>query len=104
MGSLGTTESTNWLTPCGEAFYGSATNGLHQAWLTGPVGSDLELTLMKYITPKGMVSGTWIAVAGSGSPGSCEAVTYSGGPGTYYWRVWSKSGGGNYDLSYITPP
>lgn len=103
VGTLGTSDSTSWLSACGAAYYSSPTNGLHQAWLTGPAGSEFDLTLMKYVTPKGMIGGMWIGVAGSDNPGSCETVTYSGTPATYYWRVRSKSGGGNYDLSYIVP-
>jgi hypothetical protein len=64
--------------------------------MPAPVGSNLELTLLKYVQLKGFPSGTFVAVAVSGTPQSRETVNYIGRPVWYYWRVSSRSGGGNY--------
>lgn len=57
---------------------------------------------MKWVTPMG---GRWLAVAGANGPSSCETVSYTGGPGTYRWRVTAKSlpGSVNYQLTFKAP-
>jgi subtilisin family serine protease len=94
---------TPWGEPCGGLLI-QAPSGTHQAWLTGPVGSDFELSLMKEVHPPGMAS-FMIAVAVGDTAGSaCESASYSGTPALYYWRVKSKNGSsGNFTVTYTTP-
>ncbi|MDT7808155.1 MAG: aqualysin 1 [Acidobacteriota bacterium] len=83
--------------------YSTTTTGLHKGRLTGPMTSDFDLTLMKYVKmPNSMVS-TWIGVAGSNGATSCEVVNYTGGPGLYRWRIMSKQGNGDYYLDFEHP-
>jgi hypothetical protein len=67
---------------------------------------NLNLTLQKYVKPPGVISGSWVAVADSSGPFSCEMVSYTGGPGTYRWRVSVASGSsgmGDYSLDFTHP-
>jgi subtilisin family serine protease len=103
VGSLVQNGGTYYQPPCGPPYYRTTTSGLHQAWLTGPADADFDIKLMKEVKPPGAISSVLLAVAGSTGPTSCEVVSYSGGPGTYMWRVTSKNKGGNYTLSYSSP-
>lgn len=65
--------------------------------LTGPAGTDFDLSLFKY-------SGSaWVKVASSEGPGSSESISYNGAAGYYYALVKSYSGSGAYSLAYNFP-
>jgi hypothetical protein len=93
---------TTWSDPCGNALI-SAPAGAHSATLTGPVGSDFELSLMKQVQPQGLAY--FIAVATTDTAGSaCELGAFTGPTGLYYWRVKSKNGtSGNFTVTYNFP-
>ena len=65
-------------------------SGEHKGWLRGPAGSSFYLYLFK------QNGSYWKAVA-SGN-GSNITVSYTGGAGTYKWRVYTFSTGGTYDF------
>lgn len=103
VGSIPAGGSTYYQPPCGPPYYTTTTISTHKAWLVGPPDADFDLTLMKEIKYPWGGTAMIIAVAGGTGPTSCEAVTYTGGPGTYMWRVRSKDKGGNYKLTYLSP-
>ncbi|MDA0138516.1 S8 family peptidase [Solirubrobacter deserti] len=78
-------------------YYQSTVAGTHRACLTGPAGTDFDVSLLKW-------NGSgWTQVAVSDSPQSVEEIRYSGTPGYYYWRVSSYSGSGAFTLTWQRP-
>ena len=78
--------------------YTVATSGTHRGCLTGPSTADFDLALYKRTS-----SGSWSRVAVSQSATSTESIAYSGTAGTYRWRVYSRSGGGNFVFGMTRP-
>lgn len=72
-------------------YYQSAA-GTHQAWLSGPSGSDYDLELYRWS------GSSWVRVAQSASADSEEQISYNGTSGYYYWRILSYSGSGSYNF------
>ena len=93
---------TPWVEPCGSLLI-QAPAGAHSATLTGPVGADFELSLIKEVRSNGIYFFT--AVATSDAAGSaCESLAFTGQPALYYWRVKSKNGtSGNFTVTYNFP-
>jgi hypothetical protein len=73
-------------------------SGTHRGCLTGPAASDFDLALYKRTS-----SGSWSRVAVSQGTTSTENIAYSGTAGTYYWRVYSYSGGGSFVFGMTRP-
>lgn len=65
--------------------------------LTGPTGTDFDLSLFK------SQNGAWVKVATSAGPASTESISYAGTAGYYYIEVKSYSGSGSYTLKYTFP-
>ena len=86
----------------GSAYVPSATGfssggGTFKGYLRGGAGTDFDLYLDK------KTLGVWQAVASSATTSSSEDVVYSGGSGTYRWRIKAYSGSGTYDFYYKNP-
>jgi Zn-dependent metalloprotease len=76
--------------------YVSSVSGSHVGKLTG-TGTDFDLYLQK-------LSGTtWTQVAASEGSTATENITYAGTAGTYRFRIYAYSGGGNYTLCISHP-
>lgn len=84
--------------PSASPGYVQAGNGSFSLNLTGPTGSDFDLSLFKWN------GSAWAKVATSTSSGPNEAITYNGTAGYYYAEVKAYSGSGNYSLRYTFPP
>ncbi|MFJ9752770.1 hypothetical protein [Streptomyces chartreusis] len=81
-----------------EAAYRSWRSGTHVGCLDGPVGTDFDLYLEKYI------SGEWETVARSETASSHEEINYiNGTPGWYRWKVIAYSGSGRYRMGMTHP-
>ncbi|MFV2071754.1 MAG: M4 family metallopeptidase [Thermoanaerobaculales bacterium] len=97
------TEYTGTLTGTGDVDYQPngtyyyAGSGVHEGWLEGPAGTDFDLYLYRW------TGFSWSRVASSTSSTSSEHIAYSGSSGYYYWRVYSYSGSGSYQLWLATP-
>jgi hypothetical protein len=77
--------------------YVQAGSGAVSVQLTGPGGTDFDLSLFKY-------SGSaWVKVAESIGNTSVEAINYPGAAGYYYIQVKSYSGSGNFTVKYSFP-
>ena len=77
--------------PFGSTYY-SAVPMTHSAWLRGPAGANFNLVLRYF-------DGTqWVAVAKSRGTASSEEIHHYGPPGTYQWKIRSKTGAGDYEL------
>jgi hypothetical protein len=102
VGWIGPNAVAPWGEPCGNMFI-QAPAGAHSATLTGPVGADFELSLMKEVRPNGI--SMFIPVATSDVVGSaCESGAFTGPASLYYWRVKSKNGtSGNFTVTYNFP-
>jgi len=74
-------------------------SGKLTACLTGPDGSDFDLSLEQ------QVSGTsaWTTVARSSGPTSDELISYNARPGTYRFRIHAYDGSGNSTLDWTAP-
>jgi len=79
-------------------YYYSANSGSHTANLEGPTAADFELYLWKWNRLSG-----WQTVASSTLSASSESISYNGSSGYYAWRIYSLSGGGNYDFCMTRP-
>ena len=99
-GTLGQTGEGDSL-PGSSGSYETVVSGVHRGCLTGPSGANFDLALKKL-----SATGAWTTVAQSTTTTSTESVTYSGTPGTYRWRVTSRSGSGDYavTLAWPSPP
>ncbi|MCU1229546.1 MAG: Zinc metalloproteinase precursor/aureolysin [Acidobacteria bacterium] len=76
--------------------YVSSVSGSHVGKLTG-TGTDFDLYLEK-------LSGTtWSQVAASEGSTATENITYAGTAGTFRFRIYAYSGGGNYTLCISHP-
>ncbi len=76
--------------------------GVFEAWLEGPGSADFDLALEKYSSSL-FFGDSWSQVASSESTSSSEQISYTGGAGTYRWKVLSYSGAGDYSVYYLTP-
>ena len=72
--------------------YYQAAGGTHQAWLSGPSGTDFDLELYRWS------GSSWVQVDESASADSEEQISYTGTSGYYYWRILSYSGSGSYEF------
>ena len=82
----------------GGTFYTTTVTGTHTGWLQGPAGTDFTLTLGQWDGTK------YVQVATADVVGSStETTSFTGPPGQYVWRIFSKSGGGSYDF-YMKRP
>jgi len=79
-------------------YYYSASSGGHTANLEGPASADFELYLWKWNRFSG-----WQTVSSSTGSASTESINYAGTSGYYAWRIYSLSGGGNYDFCMTRP-
>jgi aqualysin 1 len=95
-GTLAAGETAPWPALDGSG-YVTTTTGLHQAWLRGPAGAELDLVLERWNGRR------WLTVASAGTPGATEDLSYSGKAGTYRWVVVNVSGEGEYAL-YLKLP
>ena len=91
----GTGTGATAIQPNGSSYYAPA--GAHQAWLSGPAGSDFDLELYRFN------GSSWTKVAQGIGPTSSEQVSYTGQAGWYFWYVVSYSGSGRYDLWLRVP-
>ena len=73
-------------------------SGTHRGCLTGPAAADFDLALYKR-----NFWGSWQQVAVSQGATSTENIAYNGTAGTYYWRVYSYSGSGNFVFGMTRP-
>ncbi|MDM5181696.1 M64 family metallopeptidase [Massilia sp. DJPM01] len=78
--------------------YIQAGNGTYNVQLTGPAGTDFDLSLYKSL------STGWSKVAVSRGNTSSESINYVGTAGYYYIEVKSYSGSGSYTVKYSVPP
>jgi hypothetical protein len=78
--------------------YVATTSGQHLGCLRGPIGADFNLALKKL-----GANGAWVTVAQSAGLTANEDVSYSGTPGSYRWRVTSRSGMGTYTFGLTRP-
>jgi trypsin len=81
----------------GTGWYTATRDGIHEAALTGPAGSDYDLYLLKWI------DSAWWIVGASETESSDEEVRVDGTPGDYAWWVVSYSGDGDYELCVSVP-
>jgi subtilisin family serine protease len=81
----------------GGTYYTTTTAGLHQGTLQGPVNTDFDLYLYRWN------GSSWQEVAYSVGLTSSELILYQGTPGSYYWRIESWYGSGNYQFWLIKP-
>jgi len=79
------------------SYYTSTVSGTHAGCLTGPAGTDFDLTLLRWN------GRSWVAVASGTGPSSTETVTYAGTSGYYRWQVRSYSGSGSFTLATRRP-
>ncbi|GAA4240449.1 hypothetical protein GCM10022254_65110 [Actinomadura meridiana] len=77
--------------------YTTTATGAHTACLDGPDGVDFDVYLQK------LNGGTWQTVAQSISPTPDETINYTGGPGTYRYRVHAYTGTGEYHFGFSRP-
>ena len=82
--------------PDGSYYY--ATAGTHTGCLTGPAGSNFDLSLHMYI------KGAWTPVATSESAAADEGVFHRGAAGYYTWKVSAAKGSsGNFAMGFNHP-
>jgi vibriolysin len=98
--AAGCTNETGTLSGTGATWYSaqytSSASGTHVGKLTG-TGTDFDLYLQK-------LSGTtWTQVAASEGATATENISYAGTAGTYRYRVYAYSGGGNLTLCTSHP-
>ena len=74
-----------------------AAGGSFKLNLTGPSAADFDLYLYKWN------GSSFVVVAKSEGANSTEAISYTGGAGYYYIKVYAYSGSGNFTLSYSLP-
>jgi len=79
------------------SYYTSTVAGTHVGCLTGPAGADFDLYLYRWN------GHNWVIVARSEGTTSTETITYSGAAGSYFWRVVSYRGAGDYGLATSRP-
>nr|WP_269327034.1 S8 family peptidase [Kineosporia mesophila] len=77
--------------------YTSEASGLHRGCLTGPKGTNFNLTLSKWN------GRSWVSVAVGSRSASTESVSYTGAPGKYRWTVGRVKGKGTYTLRISHP-
>lgn len=75
----------------------SAGSGTHSGRLSGPAGTNFNLTLQR------RYFWSWVTVSSSTTSGSDESIDYSGISDTYRWVVSSASGSGAFTLCTRTP-
>jgi serine protease len=78
-------------------YYYTGTSGTHSGELTGPGGTDFDLSLYKWLNSR------WTQVSSSTSSSSNEEINYASSNGYFYWNVYSYSGSGDYTLCLQTP-
>lgn len=98
----GYTERTGSVTSGGVAYVPgssgySAGSGTHSGRLSGPSGTNFNLTLQR------RYFWSWITASSSTTSGSDESIDYSGIADTYRWVVSSASGSGAFTLCTRTP-
>ncbi len=71
--------------------------GLHQGWLLGEMGADVNL----YLLQKWL--GVWQIVAGATSPTTIATIRFEGQAGEYVWAAQLHSGSGAYDFWFMQP-
>jgi len=74
--------------------------GQFKGYLRGPAGSDFDLYLERFSS--GLLGG-WSIVARAETTSNNEDIVYSGGAGTYRWRIKAYSGSGAYDFYFRNP-
>ena len=77
--------------PFGQTYF-SGVQATHHAWLRGPEGTNFNLVLRYFDGAR------WSAVARARGVTSSEEIHYQGPPGTYQWKIRSKTGAGDYEL------
>ncbi|GLY26845.1 S8 family peptidase [Kineosporia sp. NBRC 101731] len=77
--------------------YTSRTSGLHRGCLTGPKGTNFDLTLSKWN------GRSWVPVASGNRSDSTESVSYTGTGGQYRWTVEQVKGNGSFTLRISRP-
>ena len=100
----GYTEYNGTLTGTGDSnaepngtYYYTGSSGTHSGELSGPNGTDFDLSLYKWLNSR------WTEVASSTSSSSNEEINYSSSYGYFYFKVYSYSGSGNYTMCMKTP-
>ncbi|ETW95931.1 MAG: hypothetical protein ETSY1_28665 [Candidatus Entotheonella factor] len=71
--------------------------GLHQGWVLGAMGTDVNL----YLLQKGL--GVWQIVAEATSLTAIESIRFNGQAGEYVWAVHLQRGSGTYDFWFRQP-
>lgn len=71
--------------------------GLHQGWVLGSMGTDVNL----YLLQNGF--GVWQIVAGATSSTAIESIRFNGQAGDYVWVIQLHSGSGTYDFWFMQP-
>jgi len=89
-GSLSSTGASQYQ-PNGTYYY-SGRSGVHEGFLRGPAGTDLDLYLYRWN------GSSWSLVARSIGITSEEQIRYNGTPAYYIWRVHSYRGSGAYEF------
>jgi streptogrisin C len=79
------------------SYYETTASGTHTGCLTGPVGTDYDLTLQKWN------GSTWTQVAAGTTPAANETINYNGTAGRYRYVVLAYSGSGSYTLGVSKP-
>ncbi|GAB6900043.1 S8 family peptidase [Kineosporia succinea] len=77
--------------------YTSKKAGLHRGCLSGPKGTNFDLTLSKWNGKR------WVVVKTGEKSGSSETVSYTGTSGKYRWTVEREKGKGSYTLKISHP-
>lgn len=81
----------------------SSAGGQFKGHLRGPAAANFDLYLERLGSSGLGLFPTWTAVASSATAGSSENIVYSGGSGTYRWRITSSTGAGSYDFYFKNP-
>ncbi|WP_089934842.1 S8 family serine peptidase [Candidatus Entotheonella palauensis] len=71
--------------------------GLHQGWVLGTMGTDVNLYLLQ------KWFGVWQIVAGATSSTAIESIRFNGQAGEYVWAVQLHRGSGAYDFWFMQP-
>jgi aqualysin 1 len=95
-GSLAGTGYSNWQ-PSG-SWYQTTSYDYHNGWLQVPAGANFDLYLYKWDWDWSTSSYNWVIVTGAASDSAMEQVSHYGTPGYYSWRIYSRSGSGNYNF------
>ena len=81
--------------PDGNSYFSNA--GTQKGCLDGPTGANFDLYLYRWNGSK------WSVAASATTAGPDEMVSYTGSAGSYYWRIFARSGQGSYTVGLQHP-